>query len=189
MFGADAVRDQAKSSAACDGPWGFVHSVSGSRVSIALVSKRPGGLYGAGITVGKFVKIQSGKALIVGVIAEVSVQVSSAGAEQDFQGMAHVDLMGEIGEIKGDAGPLRFRRGVTTYPTIGDPVEPLSYEERRTIFDGAGGKSIKVGQLQQDPTIDVRIDISEMLGKHFAVLGTTGVGKSSALAIILQQLM
>ncbi len=59
----------------------------------------------------------------------------------------------------------------------------------KIIFDGSGAKSIKVGQLQQDRTIDVRIDINEMLSKHFAVLGTTGVGKSSAVVVILQQLL
>ena len=61
--------------------------------------------------------------------------------------MAQVDLMGEIDRA---GGAVRFRRGVTTYPTIGDPAEPLTVEEMRTIFDGSGAKSIKVGQLQQD---------------------------------------
>jgi uncharacterized protein len=189
MLGTDGLPDQRAPSRMPAGPLGQVHSVSGSQVRIGLVSKRPGGLSGAGITVGKFVKIQSGKALVVGVIAEVSAHAPSPVREQDLQGMADVDLMGEIGEIKGDAGPTRFRRGVTTYPTIGDPVEPLTYDEMRTIFDGGGGKSIKVGHLQQDSTIDVRIDINEMLSKHFAILGTTGVGKSSAVAVILQQLL
>jgi DNA helicase HerA-like ATPase len=189
MLGADAFRDQGKPRTS-DEPLGHVHSVSGSQVSIGLVSKRAGGLYGAGITVGKFVKIKSGNALIVGVIAEVSVQAPGLVKEQDFQGMARVDLMGEISEPKGpDAGSVRFRRGVTTYPTIGDPAAPLTYDEMRTIFDGGGSRSIRVGHLQQDSTIDVRIDINEMLSKHFAVLGTTGVGKSSAVAIILQQLL
>jgi DNA helicase HerA-like ATPase len=186
MLGTDGLPDQGAPSRMPAGPLGQVHSVSGSQVRIGLVSKRPGGLSGAGITVGKFVKIQSGKALIVGVIAEVSAQAPSPVKEQNLQGMADVDLMGEI---KGDAGPTRFRRGVTTYPTIGDPVEPLNYDEMRTIFEGARGKSIKVGHLQQDSTIDVRIDINEMLSKHFAILGTTGVGKSSAVAVILQQLL
>jgi DNA helicase HerA-like ATPase len=189
MLGADAFRDQGKPSEST-GPLGHVQSVSGSRVSIGLASRRPGGLHGAGITVGKFVKIKSGRALIVGVIAEVSVQARALAEEQDFHGMAHVDLMGEIGPGRGpDAGPIRFHRGVTTYPTIGDPAEPLSFDEMRTIFDGGGANSITVGHLQQDSTIDVRIDINEMLSKHFAVLGTTGVGKSSALAVILQQLL
>jgi DNA helicase HerA-like ATPase len=189
MSGDDAIRGQDEPPSA--GPLGHIHSVTGSQVSVGLVGRRPGGLYGAAMTVGKFVKMHSGKALIVGVIAEVSIQPSSmaagsAGKEQDFQGVAHVDLMGEI---DGGGGQIRFRRGVTTYPTIGDPVEPLSQDEMRTIFDGSGAKSIKVGQLQQDSTIDVRIDINEMLSKHFAILGTTGVGKSSAVVVILQQLL
>ena len=96
-----------------------------------------------------------------------------------------------MGEIKGRAGgPMDFRRGVTTYPTIGYPVEPLTRDEMRAIFNGAAGsKTIKIGQLQQDRAIDVRVEINEMLTKHFAILGTTGVGKSSAIAIILQQLL
>jgi uncharacterized protein len=165
------------------GPIGNVHSVDGSQVSVGLVGGQPGGLYEAGITVGKFVKIQNGKAPIVGVIAEVSIQAPLRIREQDFQGTARVDLMGEIDGR--DGGPICFRRGVTTYPTIGYPVEPLTYDEMRAIFDGSGSKSIKIGHLQQDSTIDVRVDINEMLSKHFAILGTTGVGKSSAVAVIL----
>src|SRR5262249_15027972 len=43
--------------------------------------------------------------------------------------------------------------------------------------------------LQRDSAIDVAVDLDEMLSKHFAVLGTTGVGKSSAVALILQQVL
>ncbi len=57
------------------------------------------------------------------------------------------------------------------------------------VFDISGTKTIKVGQLQQDGAIPVSVDVDAMLGMHFAVLGTTGVGKSSALALILQQLL
>ncbi|HEY4403991.1 MAG TPA: DUF87 domain-containing protein [Xanthobacteraceae bacterium] len=187
MLGADTFRGQDKPSPPSAGPLGHVHSVSGSQVSIGLGGRRGA----AGMTVGKFVKIQSGKALIVGVIAEISMPASSheaspAGRTQDFQGVARVDLMGEI---DGPGGAVRFRRGVTTYPTIGDAAEPLTHDEMRSIFDGSGARSIKVGQLQQDSTIDVRVDINEMLSKHFAILGTTGVGKSSAVVVILQQLL
>jgi DNA helicase HerA-like ATPase len=48
---------------------------------------------------------------------------------------------------------------------------------------------IEVGDLQQEPAIAACIDVDDMLSKHFAVLGTTGVGKSSALALILQEVM
>ena len=57
------------------------------------------------------------------------------------------------------------------------------------MFETSAAKTIKIGQLQQDSTITVTVDVDEMLSKHFAVLGTTGVGKSSAVAVILQQIL
>ena len=43
--------------------------------------------------------------------------------------------------------------------------------------------------LQQDPTIATQIDIEQLVSKHFAVLGTTGVGKSNGVALLLQQIL
>jgi uncharacterized protein len=187
MLGADAARDQSKPAPIADAPLGRVHSVSGSQVTVAVGSRRTGGLNAADITVGRCVKIQSGAALIVGVVAEVWVEGATPVRDQEFQGKAYVDLMGEIASATD--GRAVFRRGVNTYPSIGDAVAPLSIAEMRIIFDGERAKSIKIGQLQQDRTIDVGVEVNELLSKHFAILGTTGVGKSSALAVILRQLV
>ncbi len=46
-----------------------------------------------------------------------------------------------------------------------------------------------IGSLHQDPSINAQINIDELLNKHFAILGTTGVGKSSGVAIVLQQIL
>ena len=166
---------------------GHIHSVSGSQVSIGLRSTSPNSFHGAGITVGKFVKIQMDRGVLVGVITNVSTHASAHLREQGYHGTAQVDLMGEIRERAG--APARFHRGVADYPTIGDPAVALSASEMRTIFDSAGTHSIKIGHLQQDNTIAVGVDLDEMLSKHFAVLGTTGVGKSSAVALLLQQVL
>ena len=56
------------------GPLGHVQSVSGSRVSIGLVRTGTNGLHGAGLTVGKFVKIKIARAVLVGVITDVSAE-------------------------------------------------------------------------------------------------------------------
>jgi hypothetical protein len=48
---------------------------------------------------------------------------------------------------------------------------------------------IDIGHLQLDAAIAARLDVDEMVSKHFAVLGTTGVGKSSAVALLLQQIV
>ena len=55
----------------------------------------------------------------------------------------------------------------------------IGSRELRLIFENLGSRTIEVGQLQQDTTIPARLDIDETLSEHFAVLGTTGVGKSA----------
>src|SRR5579871_1084095 len=182
MADLNALGGAAGSDGPDSGPLGRVHAVSGSRASIGLLGA--GGLHRSGATVGKFVKIHTGSALLIGVITDLSVEVASR--EPGFCGTARVDLTGEISER---TGATRFRRGVTDYPTIGDAVTALNSTELRLVFDSPGAKVVKVGQLLQDATISVGVDIDEMLSNHFAVLGTTGVGKSSAVALILQKVL
>src|SRR5262245_12306689 len=113
-------------------PLGRVHSISGSRAVVGIVIDALSGPHPASITVGKFVKIHTSKALLVGVITDVAVQTSPALQEQGCAAVAHVDLMGEIDES--NAGTARFRRGVSDYPTIGDIVIPLTNQELRIVF-------------------------------------------------------
>jgi hypothetical protein len=96
--------------------------------------------------------------------------------------------MGAITEGKEPASKL-FERGVKQYPAIGDTVFPLSHAELQTIYGIDGSASVEVGELQQDTTIMARVNIREMMNKHFALLGTTGVGKSSGLALLLQKVL
>ena len=174
------VRAEAAASGA--EPLGRVHAVSGSKASIGLLGAD--GVHRRGATVGKFVKIHTGHALLIGVITDLTVEVASR--DPGYCGTARVDLTGEISDR---TGAMQFRRGVTDYPAIGDQVTALTSAELRMVFDAPGAKVMKVGQLLQDSTIAVGVDIDEMLSNHFAVLGTTGVGKSSAVALILQQIL
>ena len=162
---------------------GYVQSVHGSQASISLLPHSSGPSR-AGATVGKFVKIHTGKALLIGLITDVSAE--SSATERGHCGVAKIDLTGEIGD---QGGVLRFRRGINDYPTIADAVTALTSNELRVVFDPPGAKTLRIGQLQQDSTINVGVDVDEVLSKHFAILGTTGVGKSSAVALLLQQIM
>lgn len=169
-----------------DAVLGDVHAVNGSQVSAGLLTAVLNGPRRADVTVGKFFKIQSTKAVLVGVITNVSIESASLATEPDYCALAHVNLMGEIDQRDGEP---RFQRGVSHYPTIGDTVLPLTNEELRVVFGGAGTATISVGKLQQSSEVDACVEIDEMLGKHFAVLGSTGVGKSTGVAHILQQIM
>jgi uncharacterized protein len=166
---------------------GRVISVRGSQASVGLPPTSPQAPEEARATVGKLLGIRAGRSLLIGMIADVSLKADTILRNHDQVAVAQVDLIGEIRDS--DAASARFYRGVTSYPAIGDPVTLVGTRELRLIFQSTGSRMIEVGQLQQDPTIAARLDLDEMLSKHFAVLGTTGVGKSSAVTLLLQQIL
>jgi DNA helicase HerA-like ATPase len=95
-----------------------------------------------------------------------------------------------MGEIKTDAsGSPRFLRGIIQYPHIGDSVTTIGSEELGVVYGKFEDETINIGWLQQDETLPAYIHVDQMLSRHFAVLGTTGVGKSSGLVTILQEVL
>src|SRR5689334_8265541 len=103
----------------------------------------------------------------------------------NYVASAGVDLLGEI--LGGDRP--KFQRGVTHYPTIGDAVELISSEELHTVYAPSGSDQINVGTLQQDSSVRACVNVEEMLSKHFAVLGSTGVGKSTGVSLLLNEIL
>ncbi len=184
MLTADPANARSVTSDRIDQSLGRVLSVRGSQAGIGLHHCDEGG---ARATVGRFLGIRCGPAYLIGVVTEVTIETSSSAREQGFVATAHLDL---LGEIKNDtAGQARFCRGVTEYPVIGDPAHLIEGKDLRTIYEISGSNTIEIGQLQQDETIATCVNINDMLSKHFAVLGSTGVGKSSGVALILQQIL
>lgn len=164
---------------------GHVLSCRGSEARVGLPAPVPLGEQRA--TVGKFVSIRCGFSLLVGMIAEVSATDPEDGASSGYPAVARVDLMGEI--ALDDSGVSRFQRGVREYPAIGDAVELLRRYDLRTVYAAMQGKSITIGNLHQDAAIPAVADVDNLLAKHFAILGSTGVGKSSGVAVILNEVM
>jgi len=101
--------------------------------------------------------------------------------------MAHVDFLGE--GTRDSTGKLSsFRRGVTRYPVPGAKVHPVSTEDLRAVFAASEEAHIEIGTVY--PTDDIRgaLYVDPMLGKHFAVLGSTGTGKSTSVSLILHRI-
>jgi DNA helicase HerA-like ATPase len=159
---------------------GRVVSVAGAGATIELSQGGTRPHDTASATVGKFLGIVSGNSVIVGLVTDISEQ-PGAGATS----VAHIDMFGELKQI---AGAPTFSRGVTEYPMIGEPALLMTSDELRLIYT-AIPHAAPVGTLHQDPKIPAVIDIDELLNKHFAILGTTGVGKSNGVAVILQQVL
>ncbi len=102
--------------------------------------------------------------------------------------LAVVDFLGE-GEEERLTGRLHnFQRGVTRYPVPGALVYPATTPDLRQIYASDGRNLIQIGTVF--PTSDIRagLYIDAMLGKHFALLGSTGTGKSTSAALILHRI-
>jgi uncharacterized protein len=135
-------------------------------------------------TVGRFVSIRCSNSTIVAMITEVSCE--SLPASDAYIASASVDL---LGEILGQPDRPKFQRGVTNYPTIGDNIDLITNQELRTVYAPSGSDQIDVGTLQQDRSVVAYVDVEEMLSKHFAVLGSTGVGKSTGVSLLLNEIL
>jgi hypothetical protein len=124
--------------------------------------------------------------MIVGT-AWLIANVRTLRADDDGNLVAHVDFLGE--GIKDSAGKLsNFRRGVTRYPIPGSDVLPVTTDDLRAIFAASDEPHIEIGTVY--PTDDIRgaLYVDPMLGKHFAVLGSTGTGKSTSVSLILHRI-
>jgi DNA helicase HerA-like ATPase len=163
---------------------GSVISCRGSEAHVALM-QRPTA-HGPRATVGKFVALKHAKGASVGMISEIS-SASGNAAPQGSHAIAQVDLMGEISYAAG--GTLRFDRGVREYPAIGDAVELLGRDHLQLIYSSFEGRPMQIGDVQEDGGVPALIDADGLVSKHFAVLGSTGVGKSSGTAVILNELI
>ncbi len=183
----NAAQRLIEESFAVDDAIGRVVTVHGSSASVGLRQNERPAAGARRVTVGDFLGIRNGRAMIIAVVTDASLEVLPVAREQGLHATATVDM---VGEIKADAGETpRFDRGVTTYPAIGDWASMLTEGELRLVFGMDGTGVIDIGRLHHEVGLNAHIRVDDMLQKHFAVLGTTGVGKSSGVAVILRAVM
>ncbi len=108
-------------------------------------------------------------------------------AEANGEVTAAIDFLGE-GARDPAGGMSNFRRGVTRYPVPGAKVLPVSTQDLRSVFSAEDAPHIEIGTVY--PTDDIRgaLYVDPMLSKHFAVLGSTGTGKSTSVSLILHRI-
>jgi DNA helicase HerA-like ATPase len=165
-------------------PVGRVTAITGSQATITIEAGAPVVGEASQVTVGRFMGIVNGDSLIIGLVTEVTEEQTFP-QPAIFRSIAMLDLIGEISL----SGSTQFQRGVAEYPTLGSPVVLLDGRELRMIYGGADKNRAYIGDLQQDASINVNVNIDDLVSKHFAILGTTGVGKSSSVAIILNEIL
>ncbi|QHC67361.1 DUF853 family protein [Rathayibacter sp. VKM Ac-2759] len=83
----------------------------------------------------------------------------------------------------------KSNRGLARYPKIGDAVYAANSESILAVI-GAGvhadEKSLELGRLSIDESVPVAVPMSRLFGRHLAVVGATGSGKSWTLARLVE---
>ena len=80
----------------------------------------------------------------------------------------------------------RFRRGVESYPTVGDAVLLPTQSQLRAIVESGDNRHVLIGSSPLAANAEVKIDPDRLFGRHLAVLGNTGSGKSCSVAGLIR---
>ena len=133
--------------------------------------------------VGSQVKVRVGNTWLLASVRTQKQDNKTAGGI-----LAAVDFLGEGDEERLTGRIHSFRRGVTSYPIPGSLVYPATSEDLRQIYASDGRSTVQIGNVY--PTKDIRASlyVDSMLGKHFALLGSTGTGKSTSASLILHRI-
>lgn len=89
-----------------------------------------------------------------------------------------------VGSVAPDG---QFERGIGIYPTTGAEVHAIGSAEVAKMFDRFQSKGFAVGTVTTHPSLSVCLDPSNLFGRHFAILGQTGSGKSWTVASLVQK--
>jgi hypothetical protein len=81
----------------------------------------------------------------------------------------------------------QFERGVARYPTTGAQVHAIGSTDVARMFERFQSKGLAVGTLASHPTLRVCLDPTNLFGRHSAILGQTGSGKSWTVASLVQK--
>lgn len=138
-------------------------------------------------TVGQLISIQANNARVVGLIFKVDLPETRwvSGTDQDVH--VHVELVGQVNVGANDK--LTFSSGIATYPHMGAIAHRIRATDLATIYTASLKNAVSIGHLSQNASIPALISIESLITRHFAVLGSTGVGKSSAVSLLLRKII
>jgi DNA helicase HerA-like ATPase len=157
---------------------GRVMSVAGSEVWGWLESQAV-----ALVEIGQVVRLQGATGRSFGVITTLK---HGSRRGQDVQRLFEIRL---IGEILDRTNRWRFQRGVSSHPPLDSSIHLATKEELCAIYARPEASTIRLGTLRHADDLPAFAITDSLLGRHFAVLGTTGAGKSCAVTVILRAIL
>lgn len=167
---------------------GEVVSVNGSHALVMLDEDRPDLDRIHRPQLGAILSVDTGTCIVLGLVSAMSVPAPSLDSGAKDLRIIELELIGEFTKPTAKA-PARFRRGVSTYPTLHDEVQLAAREELAALFAANGSASVRIGVVKQDVAIPATVSVNDLFSRHCAILGTTGSGKSCAITLMLQAVL
>jgi uncharacterized protein len=148
-----------------------------------------------------YVLISSDDGYLVAQVEWITVERSQYPKRKGMQDFGLIDLpyplrkmsLNPLGGLQYDGGKDKdgddryiFKRGVETFPSVGDAVLLPTQKQLRSIVESGDNRHVKIGISPLAANAEVRIDPDRLFGRHLAVLGNTGSGKSCTVAGLIR---
>lgn len=180
---------------------GTVESVSPARIGVQLELDAPQttalntGSPVAFPRLNGFVVVPNETGALVGIVTWIGVEHSAYPKRPGLSDFGLVDLpfplrkmrVVPVGTLERDGTSIRLVRGVRVFPSVGDPVALPSAEQLAALTRGKDeDRRVHIGKALIGNDAEIRIDPDKMFGRHLAVLGNTGSGKSCTVAGLIR---
>lgn len=141
-----------------------------------------------------YVMIPVDLGFVVGQVTWVTIQRSPYPKRSGFQDFGLIDLpfplrkmeLQPVGTLVVSKEGYKFNRGLETFPSVGDIVILPTEDQLRSIIESGENRRVYIGNSPLVGNAKVMIDPDRLFGRHLAVLGNTGSGKSCSVAGLIR---
>lgn len=164
---------------------GYVVSCTGAKVQMASEISKDNIELSMSWSVGRLVSIVVGDNRVVALVSSMGMPNGNWNPEGTNVLNIEAELVGEV-RTDVENGTI-FSTGISHYPYLGASTHDIRAEDLKLIYDVGSDNAVTIGKLSQNKEMDASICIPSMLSRHFALVGTTGVGKSTALSLLVNK--
>jgi uncharacterized protein len=164
---------------------GRVVCISGSQIIIVLDPDVCGANASNELRKGTLVKMISKSSATLGIVTGLSIPSPDGVSGGGEVLLGEIDLVGECTLCD----ERKFRRGVSTHPPLGEFVYAANEDDLSSVYQSNQSAMIEIGSVYQADDRPAMVAVDGLLGKHFTVVGTTGAGKSCAVALLMHRLL
>ncbi|EEQ9534492.1 DUF87 domain-containing protein [Escherichia coli] len=146
--------------------------------------------------INSYILIRSDDGFLVGQVEWIAIENSPYPKRRGLQDFGLIDLpfplkklsINPVGTLRVDRKNegFRFTRGTDAFPSVGDSVLLPTDRQLQSIIESGDNRRVKIGDSPLANNAEIKVDPDRLFGRHIAVLGNTGSGKSCSVAGLIQ---